>query len=68
MKNAVKEIVSYTGQTEEEYVAKVASGIPLGVIPPEEECAKTVLMLVSDFTKMVTGAVIDVNGGEWMAP
>lgn len=68
VQNAVKQIVSYTGQTEEEYISSVASRIPLGVIPPEEECAKTVLMLVSDFTKMVTGAVIDVNGGEWMAP
>lgn len=68
VKNAVKQIVSYTGQSEEEYIASVAARIPLGVIPPEEECARTVLMLVSDYTKMVTGAVVDVNGGEWMAP
>ena len=68
VQNAVKQIVSYTGQTEEEYIGSVAARIPLGVIPPEEECARTVLMLVSDYTKMVTGAVLDVNGGEWMAP
>ena len=53
---------------ENDCVAGIASKIPLGVIPPEEECGRSVLMFVSDYTKMVTGAVLDVNGGEWMAP
>lgn len=54
--------------TTEALIEDVSSKIPLGVIPPEEECARTVLTFVSDYTKMVTGAVLDVNGGEWMAP
>jgi len=68
VRQAVKRIVAATGGTEEDFIAGVASRIPLGVIPPEEECARSVLMFVSDYTRMVTGAVLDVNGGEWMAP
>ncbi|OCC23423.1 oxidoreductase [Croceicoccus estronivorus] len=68
VKQAVKRIVEHTGGTEQDFIDSVAARIPLGVIPPEEECAKSVLMLVSDYTRMVTGAVLDVNGGEWMAP
>ncbi len=68
VRSAVKRIVEHTGGSEEAFIQDVASRIPLGVIPPEEECAKSVLMFVSDYTKMVTGAVLDVNGGEWMAP
>ena len=56
------------GQREEDVIAPITARIPLGVIPPEEECAKSVLFLVSDYSKMVTGAALDVNGGEWMAP
>lgn len=68
VRQAVKRMVDATGGSEEEFVRGVAARIPLGVIPPEEECARSVLMFVSDYTKMVTGAVLDVNGGEWMAP
>lgn len=41
---------------------------PFGIIPPDEECAKSVLFFVSDYSKMVTGASLDINGGEYMAP
>ena len=68
VRQAVKRIVEHTGGTEQAFIDSVASRILLGVIPPEEECAKSVLMFVSDYTKMVTGAVLDVNGGEWLAP
>lgn len=68
VKQAVTRIVEHVGGTEQDFIDSVASRIPLGVIPPEEECAKSVLMLVSDYARMVTGASLDVNGGEWMAP
>lgn len=68
VKNAVKQMAAGMGISEDDCIAGIASKIPLGVIPPEEECAKSVLMFVSDYTRMVTGAVLDVNGGEWMAP
>ncbi|WP_157216584.1 SDR family oxidoreductase [Flavisphingomonas formosensis] len=68
VKNALKGMAEHSGASVDDIVKGVATNIPLRVIPPEEECGKTVLMFVSDYTKMVTGAVLDVNGGEWMAP
>lgn len=68
VKQAVKRVCEHTGMSEADFIGSVTARIPLGVIPPEEECARSVLMLVSDYTRMVTGAVLDVNGGEWMAP
>ena len=41
---------------------------PLGIIPPEEDCAKAVLAFLSDYSAVITGSSGDVNGGEYMAP
>ncbi|MDE2619735.1 MAG: SDR family oxidoreductase [Sphingomonadales bacterium] len=68
VRNAVKRVCEHTGMAEADFIAGVTAKIPLGVIPPEEECARSVLMLLSDHAKMVTGATLDINGGEWMAP
>jgi NAD(P)-dependent dehydrogenase (short-subunit alcohol dehydrogenase family) len=68
VRNALKNMAEVQGTTVEALQEGIARNIPLGVIPPEEECAKSVLILISDYTKMVTGAVLDINGGEWMAP
>ena len=32
------------------------------------EGARAVLMMVSDYSRVVSGASLDVNGGQWMAP
>lgn len=53
-----------SGVTEADLVKPIAERIALGVIPPDEDCARATLMFVSDYTRMVTGAVLDVNGGE----
>jgi NAD(P)-dependent dehydrogenase (short-subunit alcohol dehydrogenase family) len=50
----------------QELVDQVASQIPLGRIPPDEECARAALFMVSDYASVVTGASLDVNGGEYM--
>jgi NAD(P)-dependent dehydrogenase (short-subunit alcohol dehydrogenase family) len=68
VRNALIGMAEAQGTTVEALQEGIAKNIPLGVIPPEEECAKSVLMLISDYTRMVTGAVLDVNGGDWMAP
>jgi NAD(P)-dependent dehydrogenase (short-subunit alcohol dehydrogenase family) len=52
---------------EEQLIRQVEATIPLRRIPPDEECAKSVLMLISDYARMVTGATLDINGGEYMA-
>jgi NAD(P)-dependent dehydrogenase (short-subunit alcohol dehydrogenase family) len=56
-----------TGVPEEELMKPIVARIPLGVIPPDEDCAKTALFFLSDYATMVTGAVLDVNGGEYMS-
>lgn len=67
----VQGYVQYTaksqGVTETDVIKGITANIPLGVIPPDEECARTVLMMVSDYTSMVTGTCLDVNGGEFMS-
>lgn len=47
-------------------VAQVAQHIPLGRIPEDGECAKAALFLASDYASAMTGAVLDVNGGEFI--
>jgi NAD(P)-dependent dehydrogenase (short-subunit alcohol dehydrogenase family) len=52
------------GKPRDELYAEIASKISLGVIPTDDECARAALFLASDLSVMVTGAAIDVNGGE----
>lgn len=52
-----------TGIPAETLIAQVASQMVLGRIPSDEECAKSVLLLVSDYCLEVTGAALDINGG-----
>lgn len=55
-----------TGKTTEELIAEVTKSIPLGVIPDDGECAKAAMFFASDYASVVTGAALDVNGGEFM--
>ncbi len=56
------------GRKREDVVSEITNRIPLGIIPPEEDCAKAVLYFVSDYANVVSGATLDVNGGQYMAP
>lgn len=55
-----------TGRSQDELIAEVAENIPLGVIPDDGDCAKAALFFGSDYSNVVTGAALDVNGGEYM--
>ena len=55
-----------TGKPQEELIAEVTRNIPLGVIPDDGECAKAAVFFASDYASVVTGAALDVNGGEYM--
>jgi len=44
------------------------SEVPVGHIPPDKDCAKAVYFLLSDYASEITGAALDVNGGDWVAP
>ncbi len=54
------------GITEQEVYDDIASNIPIGRIPTDEACAGAILYLLSPFASEVTGATLDVNGGEYM--
>lgn len=66
--NFIKENAKVTGVSEKDQINAIASRIPLRRIPPDVECAKTTLYLLSDYASVVTGAMIDVNGGDYMPP
>ncbi len=55
------------GPTVEESIEGIASGIALRRVPGETECSQAALMLVSDMMQVVTGATLDINGGEYMS-
>ena len=57
-----------SGRNRDDVVGEITGRIPLGIIPPEEDCAKAVLYFVSDYANVVSGATLDVNGGQYMAP
>jgi NAD(P)-dependent dehydrogenase (short-subunit alcohol dehydrogenase family) len=54
------------GVTEQEIYDEIAARNPLGRIPTDEACAGAVLFLLSRLASEVTGATLDVNGGEYM--
>ena len=56
------------GRDRDEVVSEITDRIPIGVIPPEDDCAKAVLFFLSDYSKVVSGGSLDVNGGQYMAP
>lgn len=55
-----------TGRSQEELIAEVVENIPLGEIPDDGDCARAALFFGSDYSKVVTGSALDVNGGEYM--
>jgi NAD(P)-dependent dehydrogenase (short-subunit alcohol dehydrogenase family) len=57
---------SESGRSQEDIIADVTRNIPLGVIPDDGDCAKAAIFLASDYASVVTGAALDVNGGEYM--
>jgi NAD(P)-dependent dehydrogenase (short-subunit alcohol dehydrogenase family) len=62
----LKTAAAAQGTTVEALAAGIAKSIPLGRIPDDAECAKAALFLVSDYAGAVTGAALDVNGGEFL--
>jgi NAD(P)-dependent dehydrogenase (short-subunit alcohol dehydrogenase family) len=64
----VQGFVEHTARTQgipqEQIVDGIAANIPLRRVVTDDECARAALFLVSDYASAITGAVLDVNGGE----
>ena len=56
-----------TGQTVAQLKSAVERNIALGKMPTDSECAKAVIFLASAYASAITGACLDVNGGEYIA-
>jgi NAD(P)-dependent dehydrogenase (short-subunit alcohol dehydrogenase family) len=54
------------GVSEQDVYDEIAAQNPLGRIPPDDACANAVVFLLSRYASEVTGAILDVNGGEYM--
>lgn len=46
--------------------AEVASSMALRRVPSDSECARGILVFLSDVLSAVTGATLDVNGGDYL--
>lgn len=55
-----------SGQPLEVLKGQVEKHIPLGKIPDDADCAKAAIFLASDYACAITGAQLDVNGGEYL--
>lgn len=54
------------GQDRDAVIADITKDIPLGIIPDDADCANAVAFLASDLASVITGAELNVNGGEIM--
>ena len=54
------------GRTRDDVIAEITKDIPLGIIPDDADCANAVAFLASDLASVITGAELNVNGGEFM--
>ena len=60
------EYLASLGRSRDEVIAEITKDIPLGIIPDDADCANAVAFLASDLASVITGAELDVNGGEMM--
>lgn len=62
----LKMMAKHSGAPEAELRGQVEDNIPLRAIPDDADCAKAAIFLASDYACAITGAALDVNGGEYL--
>jgi NAD(P)-dependent dehydrogenase (short-subunit alcohol dehydrogenase family) len=53
-----------SGRSTQDHYDEIAAEIPLGEIPPDDDCANAAVFFASDLSSVITGQSLDVNGGE----
>lgn len=66
VKIQTQRLAASRGVSEDEIEREFAARMALPAIPSDADCADAVLFLASDHARAITGATLDVNGGEWM--
>jgi NAD(P)-dependent dehydrogenase (short-subunit alcohol dehydrogenase family) len=67
VENALNGFAKQSGAPLQTIIDGVVTQIPLGEMPTDDDCAKSVAFFLSDYSNVVTGALLNVNGGEFMA-
>jgi NAD(P)-dependent dehydrogenase (short-subunit alcohol dehydrogenase family) len=66
VENALNGFAKSSGAPLQTIIDGVVTGIPLGEMPTDDDCAKSVVFFLSDYSNVVTGQGLNVNGGEYM--
>lgn len=66
VEQAFDHMAKKSGQSVAELKAAQEANIALRRMPTDRECARPIIMLLSDYCSVVTGASLDINGGEFM--
>jgi len=67
VENALNTWATQSGTPLQTIIDGVVTQIPLGEMPTDGDCAKSVAFFLSDYSNVVTGALLNVNGGEFMS-
>jgi NAD(P)-dependent dehydrogenase (short-subunit alcohol dehydrogenase family) len=66
VEGGIPRMAAQRGISEAEALAEINARMALGRLADDAECADAVIFMVSDHARAVTGAILDVNAGEWM--
>jgi NAD(P)-dependent dehydrogenase (short-subunit alcohol dehydrogenase family) len=66
VENALNGFAKSSGAPLQTIIDGVVTQIPLGEMPTDDDCAKSVVFFLSDYSNVVTGQGLNVNGGEYM--
>jgi NAD(P)-dependent dehydrogenase (short-subunit alcohol dehydrogenase family) len=63
---AVVKMAAERGLDPEAVREEMRRRFPMGEVPDDADCANAVVFMISDQARAITGATLDVNGGEYM--